>query len=513
MSKPPYPHIVCCPGWPGQLRLSGVFRRGVALAAVMFSAVTAFSASPPDLRYQFKAGSNHVYSLKLEASEPKFISTLEGTVTYNVKSANADSMTLVARGALRTARKGKEGASAPRPPSGFGLGDMLRVGGFRFGLPHMGGPFGAPPDEVEINAKGQVVRETGDTTLPQALGALSRLVIEPLAPAGKSTLELEGNCTLILEEKVFRTPMTYTLKEVKLPAKEKTVYTYSKAAGDTVTVKKTYEMKTLATVGGVPRFEMRGEGTNVFDARLGVFRTIVFNGTIVESSENVTIRTPLTLACKLLEGAEIAAAQKAAALPPKAELKAITAEDRTSLLADLKSPDKARRMIALSRLATAKPDEAKAEVAAALVGFVKDADQFARQSAARALGAWGGADHVESLLALLEDGQFAVRWAAIESLGTLKDKRAAEPLAKLVVTGKDNIQASQALKVLGEVAEDAVLKLLTEAKPEPRREACQILTVIGTQKCIAALEKAASDGDGIVALHAKNALKEVTSRK
>ena len=305
------------------------FSTPVALAIALFTATFVARAAAPELRYQFKAGSNHVYSLKLEASEPKFIAALEGTVTYTVKSANADGMTLVARGSLRPARQGKDGGSTPRPPMGPGWGGMLRVGGFRFGAPSMGGPFGPPPDEVEINAKGQVLRETGDTTLgqqlrqtgdttlPPAFGVLSRLIVEPLPPAGKTTFEIEGNCVLILEEKAFLTPMTYTVKEVKLPAKEKTVYTVAKAAGDTVAVKKTYELKTLATVGGVPRFEMKGAGTNTFDAKAGLFRTLEFSGSIVETSENVTIRTPLTLVCKLLEGEAIAPAPKAPALPPK----------------------------------------------------------------------------------------------------------------------------------------------------------------------------------------------------
>ncbi|GDY18838.1 hypothetical protein LBMAG56_01830 [Verrucomicrobiota bacterium] len=487
--------------------------RSLCVLLLLGSFASLASAAAPDLRYQFKAGSNHVYSLKLEANEPKFISTLEGTVTYNVKSATADSMTLVARGALRTARKGKEGAAAPRPPMGPGLGDMLRVGGFRFGMPHMGGPFGAPPDEVEINAKGQVVRETGDTTLPQALGALSRLVVEPLAAAGESPFELAGNCTLILEEKVFRTPMTYTLKEVRLPAKEKTVYTYAKATGDTVTVTKTYEMKTLATVGGVPRFELKGAGTNVFDAKLGLFRTIEFNGTIVESTENVTVRTPLTLIAKLLEGAEIAAAQKAAALPPKAETKPLSADDRTSLLADLRSPDKARRSVAISRFGTAKPEGNKAEIAAVLLPLMKDTDHFTRQNVAKALGIWGDADAVEPLLALLTDPQFNVRWAAIEALGALQDPRAAATLARMIADKKETFQCSQALKVLGRVAEPEVLKLLADTRPETRREACQILKTIGSSASLPALEKAASDGDQLTAMFAKQALKDVKERK
>ena len=470
-------------------------------------------AAAPDLRYQFQAGSNHVYSLHLEADEPRQIATLDGLVTLQVKSANADAITLTARGALHNGYKAKEGAPRFRPSLGPGMGGMLRVGGFRFGAPpYIGGPF-ATPDEIEINAAGQVLRESGDTALPQALGALNRLLIEPLPPGGKATFEIDGNCTVILEEKVFVTSMSYRLKEVRMPAREKVVYTIGPADGDAVPLRKTYELKTTATVVGVPRFEMKGEGTNTFDVKRGLLRKLEFSATITEATENVTVRTPLKLICSLLEGEALVAAQKAAVAPPKPELKPLSADDRTSLLADLRSPDKARRTVALSRFGSAKADGDKSEVAAVLLPMLQDTDHFTRQNVAKALGLWGAADAVEPLLALLTDTQFNVRWAAIESLGALQDPRAAAPLARMIADKKETFQCSQALKVLGRAAEPEVLKLLADTRPEPRREACQILKTIGSPASLPALEKAASDGDQLVAMFAKQALKDVKERK
>ena len=107
------------------------------VSVILFGLAVTVQAATPELRYQFKAGSNHVYSLHLEANEPRYISTLDGTVTFQVKSAHADGITLTAKGALHNAQKAKDGMARMRPPMGPGMGGMLRVGGFRFGAPRI----------------------------------------------------------------------------------------------------------------------------------------------------------------------------------------------------------------------------------------------------------------------------------------------------------------------------------------------------------------------------------------
>lgn len=482
---------------------STTFRSAMLVAPLFGCLISDSSAASPDLAYQFKAGSNYVYSVRIEATEPKYVATSTGNLTYSIKAANQDGITLTAKGSVSTQRKAKEGVSI-RPPS-FGDG-ILRIGGFRFGsLGPMGGPF-ATPNEVQIDASGRVLRETGEAQLPQAFGALSRLVIEQLPPAGKTTFDHSTDCVLLTEEKVSRTPMTYTLKEVRLPAKEKSSYSVGKATGNLVPVKKTYELKTFATVGGQPKFEIKGEGTNTFDVKAGMFRELVFTGSILENSENVTVRVPITMTVKLLEGEALTAALKPPPALPTPETKAVTADERASLLADLKGENKAKRSLALHRVASVKPDGAKAEVEAVLLGFLKDPDQFARQHAAKGLAVWGGKDSVEPLIKQLDDTAFPARWGAIEALGHLKDARASEPLAKLVADRKDAHQVSASLKSLGAAAEDAVLKLITHEKADVRRDACQILKVIATKKSAPALQKAASDADALVSRFAKDAL-------
>ncbi len=484
----------------------------LALAGLLCGPVVPSRAATPDLRYQFKAGSNYVYSVRLEATEPDYTETVTGTATYAVKSATTDAITFTTRSSLHTQRKSKQGSILP---GAIGGPPMFRPGGFRlgeFGLP--GGRF-ARPNEVQMDSKGQVLQETGRSALPQALGDLSHVVTESLPTAGKSSWEVTGDCVIILEEKEFTSPVSrlYRIKEIRLPAKEKTSFTLGKGDGSTVPIIRKYELKTAQTVAGQPRMSLTGEGTNSFDLRRGLIRAVEFKGTLTDNTENTTVRVPLTLTCKLLEGEELVAAQKAAELPPKPELKAVNADERTSLIADLKGDNKTKRSIALGRLATVQPDDnSKAEVTGLLLELLKDSDQFTRQNAAKALGVWGTSDAAEPLVKALDDAQFAVRWAAIDALGRLKDSRGIEPLAQMVAKRKEQFQAGTALKSIGDAAEPAVLKLLEDKSAEVRRDACQILKVIGTKKSAAALEAASRDSDGLVALLAKQALEEASKR-
>ena len=466
-----------------------------------------------ELRYQFKAGSNYVYSVRIEASEPDFTETVSGTATYAVKSANADAMTFTMRSSLHTQRKSKSGSFVPGiiggPPS-------FRAGGFRlgeFGMPDS--PF-ARANEVQIDASGQVLQETGRSQLPQALGDLSRVATELLPPSGKTTWEFTSDCVIVLEEKEFTSPGTriYRIKDVRLPAKEKITFTLGTRSGDLVPIARKYELKTAQSVLGQPRMSITGEGTNTFDSKRGVMREVAFKGTLTENTPNTTLRVPITLALKLLEGAELAAHQKAVlAGPPKPELNVLPDAELKTSITDLGGNNKSRRTVALSRLSTSKPDNArKADVTAQLLAVLKDEDPLARQLAAKALGNWGTADAVKPLIAALGDKQFGPRMTAIESLGALRDSRGIDALANMVIQRKDQFLAGNALKSGGVAAEDATLKLLKDTNAEVRREACQILKAVGSKKSVAALENASRDTDTLVVLYAKQALEEVRQR-
>lgn len=463
------------------------------------------TAAVPDLKYRFQTGSNYVYSVRFEAVEPGGTTLASGNLTYLAKAANQDNATLTVRGSLSAHPKARADG---KPTITRGAPDTsLRIGGLRFwDLGAVGGPFGEA-NEVRIDAKGRDLRDGVGPRLPHGFGALPWLMLETLPPLGVSSFTVTNDCTVLAEEREPLTPTTFRFKQVRLPARETASYTVGTNVGGIVSVRKAYELTTLASTGGQPRFQFKGEGTNTFDVKAGLFRELTLTGTLTNHGGNAPLRVPVTLSVKLLAGGTSATEPRPPVLLTAQRSKPLSAEERAALLADLKSWDKGRRNAALQKLSQSPPDTGRLEVEAGLLGLLESDDAATRIGAARVLGIWGGKASVEPLLKRLPDPMLPARWAAMEALGRLGDGRAAEPLARLLADRKNLPHASNALKALGPDAEDTVLKLLEEGKPEQRREACEVLKVIATRKSTAALEKAASDPDGLVARFAKEALK------
>jgi hypothetical protein len=274
--------------------------------------------------------------------------------------------------------------------------------------------------------------------------------------------------------------------------------------GDTVTIQKRYEMKAPAA-GTSGALDLSGDATITFDAKDGFPRGVEFKGAYTVTRTNVTVRVPLTVSYKLVEGAE---RDKVLNPPPPPPPKPI---DLTQLLAELQQKAKAQN--ALGQLARAKLDEARrAEVVKAVEPLLVDENLFVRKGAIEALGTWGTKDNVPSLLPMVEDKDVFVRWEAFKTLGKLKDERAAEPLARRLTVLQDRGFVSQAIQQLGSKAEKAVHPYLKEKDRSVRLTAAQILEKIGTKESKAALEEASKDENIGVASTAKRALQEIAKR-
>jgi HEAT repeat protein len=117
-----------------------------------------------------------------------------------------------------------------------------------------------------------------------------------------------------------------------------------------------------------------------------------------------------------------------------------------------------------------------------------DPDPWLRRNAIAVAGAWGGKETVPVLVALLVQLDPGIRRSAIESLGQIKDTSAAEALAPLLTNSSDRHSAMQALESLGEIAEPAVLKLLTHPDKDIRFDVCRVLGKIGGRNSVAAMK-------------------------
>jgi S1-C subfamily serine protease len=247
---------------------------------------------------------------------------------------------------------------------------------------------------------------------------------------------------------------------------ERSVYTRLPAQGDTIPIRKNYELKVPPVAGSSTSLNLSGDGMIQFDPKQGLPRSIEFNGSFNASLKNISLKFPVTVTCKLIEGEERerilhppaapggggevgakpgnpaggAAGLEAgpAAGAPKVEEKfdaaaleaalkpaqpgdrgvlvsptlapitpdtMLTAEALDSVIADLQIADKAHA--AIKRLhKTAADPKRKAEVARLLEKWAaqKDWSVFGRADAAIALRWWGTSESVRILVAMLVDG-------------------------------------------------------------------------------------------------------------
>jgi len=470
-------------------------------------------ADGQELRYRWKAPERYIYSVKIEIEGEDIIEEMSGTSYYTVRAADQDGITLIHGGRLFPSRRAKQGIVSPIIPGRLGPGGPFS--GVGIGLPN--------ESELRIDAFGKVLRSSGDSQLPAMLGNLSDLVIEPLSPDGKKTWEVTGGANITEIKEGLPGPRfgrvgprsPFGDSETTFTAGQKTTYTIAKTDGDLVQIKKQYELKTQETAGGAARLQMIGEGQITFDVKAGVPKAMEFKATMSENTANKTVRTPIKVTYKLLEGEELQQALKPPPPPaekPKEERKVATADDVKQLLANLKSGNDAKAKAAAERLTQLDPNESRADVAKALEPLLEDDDRFTRQAATNAMGVWGSNENVPALVEVLKDEHVFARRAAMDALSKLKDERGADAVAARLTRHEDRNHASRALQEMGSVAEKAVAKVIDDSDFAVRLEACKILKAIGTGGSKTVLEKASRDKNGHVAKAAKDALKEVTKR-
>jgi hypothetical protein len=179
-------------------------------------------------------------------------------------------------------------------------------------------------------------------------------------------------------------------------------------------------------------------------------------------------------------------------------------------LEDLGSWDRNRRLGAVKRIREAAPRQLRKEMAAALAGLLRDPYHITRQLAVEALGTWGTPENLPALIAGLKDKEDGVRHRVIAALGPFKDARAAEPVAALLATDRE--QAAAALCQMGSVAEPAVAKRLGDKDEQVRLAAIGTLGTIGTAESLPALRTVANGPDATLAVAAHKAIRAIERR-
>jgi S1-C subfamily serine protease/HEAT repeat protein len=482
-----------------------------------------------DLHYGWKPGQTYVYGVHVSIERGKTVVTMDGSSIYKPKASDPEGTTLSHQGWLITRKRNTDQA---------GSGGEIRM------------PAGPATTEFNIDGRGDVQNAQGSLPVP-LLGDLSQLVIEPL-PDEKlaqwddvrtvALLEVQssgggggvaspfrfGRPSVIDRMRQSRAvgrigpragvrpapgirpgaragmrggrrgvpaPAPQEVKVISHPAHERSEYALESSSGTIASIAKTYELKSEESTGGEPRLLMTGKGTLTFDVKQGIPVAFRFEAKVTENSENVTLRVPIEVSCRLLEGAERERALRFPVIPPTA-MNPLKESDVAAAVAELGSRDLRRRVQAAVRLRDCAPIEGRGdEVIRALLAQLDDRDGSIRNAAIQALGVWGRADTVQPLIDRLNDDRYGSHSELFEALARLEpDPRTAR--AMLDWLAKDTGQAVRVLRSMGPAAEPELLKFVAgKAQPQLRVEACRVLKDIGTSQSEPVLQGLARQKD------------------
>ncbi|QDT94668.1 HEAT repeat domain-containing protein [Gimesia aquarii] len=146
---------------------------------------------------------------------------------------------------------------------------------------------------------------------------------------------------------------------------------------------------------------------------------------------------------------------------------------------------------ACKELARMKPDDSQLQrvssVLAATLPLAKEG--FRMKEHVNAMAVWYTKEATMAFAVLLADEKSVlVREEIIELLPKINSETTAEVLAGRLSNREDLKDARQALKIMGQIAEKPVIRLLNHPDSSLRIEACKILQSIGTQEAVEALK-------------------------
>jgi HEAT repeat protein len=179
----------------------------------------------------------------------------------------------------------------------------------------------------------------------------------------------------------------------------------------------------------------------------------------------------------------------------------------------VKGDDPAKKSEAAAQLMGVDFEKFHEQLAPLAVGFAADANSNLRSLAVRILTKTATADQVPLLLKMLRSDDSSDISPVAETLGRLRDPRAIEPLADLIVHGSDASQsAAEALSQYGSAVEATALAMLKEKHRQTRSQACRILRDCGTSKSIEPLQAAITKAEGGLINELAEAIRAIRQR-
>jgi hypothetical protein len=391
----------------------------------------------------------------------------------------------------------------------------------------IGGGFGGPSShrddkgELLMLPSGDVVQCTGEEEVPLLMMPLAEMAIEKLPPGNEQEWESRRVTALTVadpstssQETAFApgqygrarayprypgaaAPRPRTV--IMIPATSRVKYRIVRETEEIVEIEKIIDLATIEREGQTPRFQIVGDGTLIWDKKLSLPKQLTQKMTLAMVVDGARITAPIDYDVKLFSArstAEILADGKAKAearrkskdpgdLPPDATL------DETLAVLRASEPSQSGLAIPLIRLASIEVEEARRDEVIAIVEPLLSAkDHSVRTYAARAIGKWGTAKCIPTLLKLAKTGDKNSRYSIVGVLGELSagNSEVAEYLAYLLTQQSIRSQAGRSLREMGPVSIPFVLPLLTTTSDDTFREACEVLQEVGDADCLTKLK-------------------------
>ena len=289
------------------MKIPPVFRIGLFLLISCLMA-TAHDAA---VRYKFVADQTNVFAVEVTVRSETGSETTSGNLFVVTKAVTTNGASISCRGSLKM-----ENRRAPQRQPGYfpGYMPMQNISTFQNGC------------EMDLDDRGQVLRDGGDYLLAIPLGKLVQSIFEPL-PAKTGATE-SVDTVAALDEPLWLGPtefllspppsgppfyngfMGYNQRPVQgaLKLSRHSVWTVTTTSANVVIFKKNVSLASLLKTSGEPRLVATSESVLTYNRTAGVFESIETEGDVASQTETAARKAKVSFKCRLLTGAELAAA-------------------------------------------------------------------------------------------------------------------------------------------------------------------------------------------------------------
>ncbi len=287
---------------------------------VLFLVLSVRSIAGEPLRYSIAPGQVVYYEVKLSVETPSSIDTMTGVIQYKGQKDEGDDLTVLYQGGLKKASRTKRNAVDASASTG---GKRLR------GL-------NQTKSVLIIRKNGLVRGMEGDSQLPTMLGNLSMLPFQQFPEDDRKQWTIDSGILLISE---------LQSEDGASLVNEHATYEIVSEDGNLISITRAYELNVPAATDGLTH-NITGNGTFVFNRKLGLSERFDSKQTLAASRDNVTINFPMTIHWHRMTQDEVAAYKKRLADEEAARVKELTKyerpidpEDKQKSMAKLRSDD------------------------------------------------------------------------------------------------------------------------------------------------------------------------------